>query len=499
MVEASSRTVRGRVFDALLDATGRIRSRHVWHAVHRLIAREATVRVLGTLLRAASRGDEARRLAILVRLRRLCVRSGWPGHPATWLHLDVARLEWRLRRGRPTGPRPRRDPRAADGGRARAGIVGQLAKLTACGSPAFVAAAAQRFDVTVIDIEHGEGRFAGYVAAQADAYHRVPHAGWLETTARTIEEAELDLVLLCEFQSVTGGDLIDRIDTPCIGHHCTGSELLWDPRVDFQLQDQPMPDYFVRDERLYCTACRAPVTDHVVCDAATLFDVPDKPVRVAPWAEREPLVVFHGSLFKVAGPEYLDVVLGLLRDDADLRFVLFGKDESFGRTEGSWLGDVLAAARVAGVADRVEYRGEFSVYRGGDGATRTDAAWHDLVRHLARARLAPDPWPLGSGSARAESYAYGVPGAHMGVRLDPSAWGRPQLSSAEITGLLVPEATAFSVSGYAEICRRCLYDAEFADRVQQSQLEVVEATLDPGRYWDLVRTYYERWLAAAGR
>jgi hypothetical protein len=480
----------------LLDRTGRIRSRRCWHFVHWIIARELVVRALVLALRVASRGDEARRVAILARFRQLCVRSGWPGHPPTWMNLDFARLEWRLRRGRPARGNPRREPAPVDGRRLRVGLLGQFSKLTLCSSPRFVAEAAERFDVVVIDVEHPVEGFAGYLGDHVHDYVPVSLEGWIDGAASAANAARLDLLHLFEMHSVSGGELLDRVDAPCVVNYCTGSEPLHDPRVSFQLQDQPQPDYFVDADRIFCTMCRAPLSDQTVYDGNTCYEVADRPERVPSWSEREPLVLFHGSLFKAAAPDYLAVVCGLLRDDPALRFVLFGKNDLFGRTEGTWLDDILETAERHGVRERVEYRGEFSVRRSADGVTRTDAGWCDLRDHLLRARLAPDPWPLGGGTTRAEAYAFGAPGVHMRVRFDPESWGRPQLATAEILPLLVPEASADTVEGYAAACRRILTDGELADRVALRQLELLEPLLDFGAYWDAIRRQYGTWLEA---
>lgn len=497
MPDPSSRSLPGRVTAVLLERTGRIRSPWFWRLVHRLIAHEAVVRLLVLAVRAASRGDDARRTAMLNRLRQLCVRSGWPGHPPAWMNLDFARLEWRIRRGRPCRGNPRRPPVSIRDRPLRVGLLGQFSKLTIAGAPAFTAAAAERFDVVVIDVEHLNGQHARYLERHAQRYVPVPKDGWVARAAAAANHAELDMLFLLETHSVSGGDLLDLVDAPCVVHYCTGSEPLHDPRLSFQLNDQPQPDYFVRNDRIFCTMCRAPISDQVVHDTITCFDVLDLPDRIRSWSEREPLIVFHGSLFKAAAPPFLAVVCELLREDAARRFVLFGKDDSFGRAEGSWLSDILEQAGRAGVRDQVEHRGEFSLYRSDDGRTRFDPGWRDLTLHLERARLAPDPFPMGSGSARAEAYGFGVPGAHMRVRFDPEAWGRPQLSVAEIPALLVPDASADTVEGYADICRRLLDDGDFADHVARRQLEALEPTLDFGRYWDAVHRLHDEWLARA--
>ena len=259
-------------------------------------------------------------------------------------------------------------------------------------------------------------------------------------------------------------------------------------------QHQPMPDYFVRDERLHSTACRAPVTDHVVCDAATLFDVPDKPVRVARGparaARRLPRLALRGG-----GAGYLARARPV-RDDADLRFVLFGTDSpSAGRRAR---GSATCSPRRASPASPIaSSTGGVSVYRGGygrhartpHGATSSvisrGRASHPTRGRSAAGRAGGSPTRTGCPAPTWASGSTPRPGGGRSCPRRRSRAARPR--GDRVLGLRLRRD-----------CRRCLYDAEFADGVQQSQLEVVEATLDPAGtgIWS---GYYERWLAAAGR
>src|SRR5207253_4545739 len=108
---------------------------------------------------------------------------------------------------------------------------------------------------------------------------------------------------------------------------------------------------------------------------------------------------------------------------------------------------VRRAAARHGVEAHVHYEGAFSGVRGADGS-RDDPGWQKLLGYLGRARLAPDPWPIGGAAARVEAYAAGVPTAHLAVRFDEAAWGRRQDSLLEVEALLVPEATARTPEEY---------------------------------------------------
>src|SRR5207249_546271 len=118
---------------------------------------------------------------------------------------------------------------------------------------------------------------------------------------------------------------------------------------------------------------------------------------------------------------------------------------------------------------QVRYEGSFSGLRGSDGHI-DDPGWKRLVSLLGRARLSPDPWPVGGGSSRVESYLLGTPCVHMGVRFDPASWGRPQYSECEVPALLIPSGTAYSWDEYRSLCKKCLYDKAFADALVAEQM-----------------------------
>jgi hypothetical protein len=160
--------------------------------------------------------------------------------------------------------------------------------------------------------------------------------------------------------------------------------------------------------------------------------------------------------------------------------VLVGKDN------GVALQSIMAQAAARGLSRRVQYDGEFSAVRNAKGGF-SDPGWLRLQQSLSRARFAPDPFPVGSGSARFEAYLLGAPSVHMA----PSARdGSVTLNSSELPLLNVPMATARSVSEYRDLAIRCLTDARYGDAVQREQLIAAQRASDPAVWWrDILNAY----------
>lgn len=476
----------GRARAGVLAAVGGVRSHVFWRVLYRLLSREATVRLVAAVLRV--RGGEA----ALNRFAELLVWSGWPTHPRGWTNLDLSRLEWRVRRRlRGSSSLPARPPRPA-AKRLRVGIVGEFSWLINF-SAAQLAPLADRVDTTVIDLEY-KGRSAGFLADMPLDYVRVSTAGAssLAIAERIAEAANargLDLLLLLLGHRLAYPTL-DLVDAPCVGNLPTGSDLLYHERVGFQVLFQPQADYFLRAGELFCGTSAAPFGIEGVERGFLVNDLRGiEPGPHTPWEEREPLLVAHGSLYKLATPSYLDCVFRLLEDDPALSFVFMGKDD------GAALAAVRAAAARRGLGGRVVYDGSFGLFRSEDGGTLEDDGWRRLVDHLRSARLAPDYWPISGGATRFEAYALGVPAPHLGIRYDPAAWGRPQPTVLELSAQTLPLTTVFSFDDYLDLSRRCLYDADFAARAVSAQLEAVGLLADADAYWEQVLACYGRWLA----
>jgi hypothetical protein len=433
--------------------------------------------------------------ALVARAEHHFVFSGWPTHPAHWINLHMSRFFQRLRRDL-DGPRA---PIAVVRARIRTGACGTL-RVGCIGSfsghlgmpAALFAAKPASVHLTVVDLPY-RGASAPYLARIADAYvcGDLTSPDGLARTAAAVNDAALDLLINTD-ASTGASRLLDRAGAACVAHYCAGADLLYHPRISVQLHGQPQADYFVRDDRMFCGTSRTFLSDDLVVRFAGLYDRRGIAIGTSrPWRDREPLIVFHGSLYKVARPEVLATLLELVAADRAVQLVLVGKDRS-GETAR-----IQQAAARSGVSDRVRIVPPFSAMRDETGAVG-DAGWTELCDLLSRARLAPDPWPVGGASSRLEAYALGAPSVHMGVRFDSAAWGKPQPSVTEVPHLLVPAGTARSAAEYSELARRCLYDEAFATALVAEQTAVAVAATDERGWWSQLLAAHARWEERRG-
>jgi glycosyltransferase involved in cell wall biosynthesis len=239
---------------------------------------------------------------------------------------------------------------------------------------------------------------------------------------------------------------------------------------------------------MFCATSEAWLDDRLVYPGFVLYDRREVDLaRVRPWREREPLLVVHGSLYKVVAPGYLATVLALLREDPELELVLLGKESGGERAR------LEALARDAGVGGRVRYEGAFAALRDPETGVVDDPGWRAAAAYLERARLVPDPWPVGGASSVVEAFALGAPVVRMGVRTDPAAWRLPQPCFGEMLAFDGPPSVAYSAAEYAALCRRVLADERFADRIAAEQLEIARRITDPAAFWDQLLGLYRDW------
>lgn len=457
-----------------------------WRILYRALRANATVAAAAFVVRLAARvrgEDFARKL--LDAFRNRFVWSGWPTHDRGWVNLDTSRFSWRVHDAvfvpARVEPRP---PRRSPEGELRIGLVGEISRLLPT-SPQLFRDRPRNFRLEVFDFEYC-GRYASWVEGLVDGYAGFP-MDEAPAAARAINDAQLD-VLLVFLRGALAHEAVERVATPAVVYVCMGPDILHHERVAFSLYCQPEADYFVRGDRLFCGTTRAYFGSECAYEAFLFFD--DRDLRTVPrrtWAQREPLIVYHGSLYKAATPSFVDVLVGLLKEDPELELVLAGKDN------GRALDQIRVAARAAGVAGRVSYEGAFLLVRSDDG-TISDPVWDRVCEQLSRARLAPDPWPVSGSSARVEACALGVPTPHLALRLDPASWGRAQPQETEHPALSTPSGTAKTIEAYRELCRRCLYDEAFADALVAEQDAVLDVVTDVQGWWAQVFDRYCRWL-----
>jgi hypothetical protein len=407
---------------------------------------------------------------------RRFVRSGWPGHSTNWVNHHTARFLVRARRAQRGRVRHSQDVRSRK--LERIGLVGRFVGLLAFPAELF-SAWPGHLHLTVFDAPY-RGRRADYLRTRVSSYRPVELDGSGEGTraaAQAIAEADLDLLVNVNAK-LDAHDLLDLVDTRCVANLCLGSDLLHHARVDIELLSQLQPDYEIREGRLWCTETELPVGDAFVRQISGYYD--RRGIALAPvpsWHEREPLIVTHGSLYKFAVPEFVSSMLDVLDAEPEVQWVLMGKDNA------GALATVHAIAGERGLADRVRYEGEYHAIRNAEGIV-DDPKWNALQDLLRRARLAPDPFPIGSGFARFETYLLGAPAPHLAV------------GSCELPILTVGAATVQTVDEYRQLCLRCLRDAPFATRVQQEQHATALRASDPVRWWRELEDAYNAWLTS---
>jgi hypothetical protein len=434
-----------------------------------------TARTLATVTRSSTEGW-------LSAYERRFVRSGWPGHGVNWTNMHASRFLTRVRRRASGAPPPRARVPLTPRSRLRAGIIGRFQGLLGFPPSLFDAVPAD-MALTIFDVSF-DGRWAEWLRRTPHTYHAVALEGdgaATEQTARVIADADLDLLLNVNWKA-DAHRLLDVVSTRCVANYCVGSDLLHHPRVDIELVWQMQPDNEVRDGRMWCTQAQLPVSDTFVCQISGLYDRRGLSLGAPrPWAEREPLIVSHGSLYKFAVPEFADCMLDVLACESRVQWVLVGKDN------GSALSAIRAAAGRRGLGGRVHYEGAFNSVRDAEGAV-ADAGWLKVQELLCRARLAPDPFPIGSGSSRFEAYALGAPCPHMAVTPRTA-----KLMSAELPVLAVPVNTVTSVDDYRELSIRCLSDEAVATRIQQHQLAAATRASDAARWWSDIEAAFDAW------
>ena len=424
------------------------------------------------------------------------IGESWPRHVPGWVNIHMSALFWQLRRR--SIPQDRRRPNSLRRG-ARPLRIGCFAAFSgALGFPvSLFEGVPSEHALFIYDVQY-QGQLAPALEGLAKQYRPVNletatvYSDAVRAAADGINADDLDLLMIIR-RKMPAYDVLDRVTTPCIAFVCTGSDVHHHPNVDFNLYCQPEADFFPVGNDLFCGFTRRPVPGYVVYPSHLYFDPRDLDLTsISPrWEERRPLIVFHGSLYKLASEPFLDCLFGLMAELSDVEFAFMGKDW------GDSLRRVHESARRWGVGERVHYEGVFSTQRDAEGRI-TDPGWHRLVELLRSARLAPDPWPIGGASTRFEAYVLGAPTVHMGVRTDAASWGQPQPALLEVPNLLVPEGTTHSVDGYRALSVRCLRDGSFANKLAQLQRQRALDTCVPSEYWQMILGAFDTWSQVSG-
>jgi hypothetical protein len=458
-----------------------------WRLFYGTLGSRWCVALLRFLIFVADRVKPGAALAVL----ETRIGESWPRHVPGWVNIHMSALFWKLRRR--SIPQDRRRPNSLrrESRPLRIGCFGAFS-----GALGFPVSLFEGFPTEhalfIYDMQY-QGQLAPALEGLAQQYRPVNletatvYSDAVRAAADGINADDLDLLLIIR-RKMAAYDVLDRVTTPCIAFVCTGSDIHHHPNVDFNFYCQPEADFFPVGNDLFCGFTRRPVPGRVVYPSHLCYDPRDLDLTsISPrWEERRPLVVFHGSLYKLASEPFLDCLFGLMAELGDVEFAFMGKHW------GDALRRVHESACRWGVGERVHYEGAFSAMRDAEGRI-TDPGWHRLVELLRSARLAPDPWPIGGASTRFEAYVLGAPTVHMGVRTDAASWGQPQPALLEVPNLLVPEGTTHSVDGYRALSVRCLRDGSFANKLAQLQRQRALDACVPSEYWQMILRGLDTW------
>jgi hypothetical protein len=313
------------------------------------------------------------------------------------------------------------------------------------------------------------------------------YAAQVENMARQINEKSLDLLLT----SAPGRelfDILDRVDVPAIADLTVSSSACFHPKNDIQFYIHAIKDYVVRDHRLLCRSSeRYFERPPFAVPYCLIFDTNGYEGEPIPWAERRHHLFFHGRLVKAAQPAFLQMLIRLLQEDPELHFVFYGID-----ARGA-LDAILSAARRAGLASRVDYRGRFSLERNAEGRI-VDPNWSRCLDDLRHAKLAPTSFPMASGCARFESYTAGVPCVNLALCADNRRWTASTETLVDIPALYTPSATVQNLAEYQKTALRLLHEPALAAQVIAEQQEVVQRLGSPTTFWRQILDACQLWL-----
>jgi hypothetical protein len=455
---------------------------------------------MGLVLRLTGqlRGDEMT-VSLQDRLAKELVRSGWPHHGRNWRNLHASRFLWNAyqsSKGARVMQAKRQPKRELP---LRTGVVGSFSRAFTF-PPELFAAAPSDLELVFFDIPWAGEFPARYLVELGEYVVQVvrpeSRAADLTGLGQAISDADVDMLLVLH-EDRNAYDLLDHISCPCVVDIALGAGIMSHPAISYHVHAEREADYFVAEGRMFCGTTRRPLDDDLVFPGWACYDRRGiDPATRRPLAERDPLMIFHGALYKANSPPYLDALFRLMHDDQDLEFVLMGHDWD-GERKGGALDPILERARRAGLASRVHYDGEYHPIRNETAGDIVDANWIRLRDHLDRARLAPNPWPIGGASSRIEAYLSGVPVPHLGVRTDPGSWGLTQHGGGEIPILVLESTTTWTPEGYVELSRRMLYEEEFREGVVADQLDVAEHATDREAYWQFLLDCYRTWVGPA--
>lgn len=306
--------------------------------------------------------------------------------------------------------------------------------------------------------------------------------------SRVINKRQLDMLFIAHHDFGQQRDLLDLVDTPYILNISSSSMLCNHPKVSASLVVQPRKDFFVKDGKMYSAYTGSYLGGEACWEGPFFFDGKEvSSAEIIPWEDRPPNIFFHGRLHKLESKLFLECMDCILNEDSNVKFIFAGNGEKS-------VAEVFSFFERRGRKEQVVYLGEFTHDHGGG-----SAGWKTLFENLNNARLAPNPWPVGGGSARVEAYVSGTPQVHLGMTPgEGNLFDTTGQTIVDLPFLNTELGTASGIEEYGLLCRKCLFDRDFAQLLVEQQYAVAKSNTDSARWWNENIAYYDRWLNSRG-
>jgi hypothetical protein len=452
-----------------------------------LLSRPATLKAALFLRRLVAafgyeKGFVIRFSYLMDRLGRLIDPS--PLRAETNLHTE--RLATLVRRPVATRETARRPPRDfSPGDRWRVAIYGSFSGALGFG-PSFFAAVPKDIDLYIFDHSWRDA-YAENLATTGHFYHQIDRSTeGLIKAAAIANEKKIDI--FCNINYKADPRLLAALDAPCVTTWCSGSSPYFGDLVDFNLYPQYHRYYRLTDQRLVHSRTGVSLPGSIVYPSFWTYDPREGNDPAAqPIARREKTIFFHGSLYKLANSDYLDMLFRVMADIPDAKFAFMGK-----QMWNDELSLIEERARHWGVADRVENFGTYENTRG-EGGEIADQRWQLCRRLLREARLWLSTFPGIGASARIEAFQAGAAVVQMCFPADWQNGKVPVYNAWELPYLRVEQGAATTPAEYEALMRRVLLDDAFAQSLVDQQYAQLPEMLDQARIWQDLKKSYADW------
>ena len=250
------------------------------------------------------------------------VYAKWPkGY--NYINQHLLNLHQKMSRSvvKPTGSIPARSA-SRQNSKIKVGFIGKISGLLGFHETLFENCP-DEIDTYIFDIEY-RGSYATKLQNSGCKYRQISRNITGSKLGDIINSSKLDILIsACGTESYS---FIDYIDSPCIAIFCAGSSLLYHDKISFQFFTQPQANYFIDGHYLFSGFTRTHLLEQPIFSGYFPYDPRGvEKARITPWREREKILSFHGSLYKIANHKYLKTVFEIMEEDASLNMLIMGK------------------------------------------------------------------------------------------------------------------------------------------------------------------------------